>query len=204
MSQKTMKCKASKPTLPHLKGESMPSLVSAVSSDLSSLGLSLTKDVSEEEEMESRDMAEAELELDSSPLEVLSEASVGGLGAVVLNSAATFCCGGQEAESKMKMELLHNDDTQTSNVKSQTTGTIDDDDLFSCFHSLFPNSTSVFFLFSSTANVISRWFWESDVCAAAGSAARRKEKRCRRSSSGVNQNFTAKGCMACPFTREVQ
>ncbi|XP_026195590.1 nuclear receptor coactivator 7 isoform X2 [Anabas testudineus] len=121
MSQKTMKCKASKPTLPHLKGESMPSLVSAVSSDLSSLGLSLTKDVSEEEEMESRDMAEAELELDSSPLEVLSEASVGGLGAVVLNSAATFCCGGQEAESKMKMELLHNDDTQTSNVKSQTT-----------------------------------------------------------------------------------
>lgn len=103
----------------------MPFLVSAISSDLSSLGLSLTKDVSEEEETESRDMAEAELELDSSPLEVLSEVSVGGLGAVVLSSAATFCCGGQEAESKMKMELVHTDETKMSNVKSQTTGAID-------------------------------------------------------------------------------
>lgn len=112
----------------------MPSLASAVSSDLSSLGLSLTKDVSEEEETESRDMAEAELELDSSPLEVLSEVSVGGLGAVVLNSAATFCCGGQEAESKMKIELVHSDETKMSDVKSQAAGTMAEDSRTVCCH----------------------------------------------------------------------
>lgn len=135
MSQKTAKSRVVK--LLNLKGESIPSPVSAVSSDLSNLGLSLTKDISEEEETESRDMAEAELELDNSPLEVLSEACAGGLGVVVLSSAATFCCGGQEAESKVKMELLHTDETETSNVKSQMTGTIDDDTLFHSFYSLY-------------------------------------------------------------------
>ncbi|XP_070776155.1 nuclear receptor coactivator 7 [Enoplosus armatus] len=98
------------------KGESVPALVSAAPSDLSSLALSLTKEASgeEEEEAESRDMAEAEGELDSSPLEVLSEGSVGVLGVAVLSSAATFCCGGPEAASKVKAELLH------TSVKSQT------------------------------------------------------------------------------------
>ncbi|XP_038585946.1 nuclear receptor coactivator 7-like isoform X2 [Micropterus salmoides] len=94
--------------------ESVPALVSVAPSELSSLALSLTKEFSEEEGAESRDMAEAEGELDSSPLEVLSEASVGVLGVAVLSSATTFCCGGQEEASKVKTERLH------SSVKSQT------------------------------------------------------------------------------------
>ncbi|XP_022605959.1 oxidation resistance protein 1-like isoform X2 [Seriola dumerili] len=104
---------------PNHKGESVPALVSAASSELSSLALSLTKEVSGDEEAESRDMAEAEREFDSSPLEVLSEESVSGLGVAVLSSAATFCCGGQEVASKLKTELLHTDDTEKTN-KSQT------------------------------------------------------------------------------------
>ncbi|XP_008283591.1 nuclear receptor coactivator 7 isoform X2 [Stegastes partitus] len=106
--------------LPNHKGESVPALVSAAPSDLSSLALSLTKEAPEDEEPESRDMAEVEKELDGSPLEVLSEASVGGLGVAVLSSAATFCCGGQEAASKVNIDLLHAGDTEKSSVKSQT------------------------------------------------------------------------------------
>lgn len=84
-------------------------------SELSSLGLGLTKEGSgEEEEAESRDMAEAERQLDGSPLGALSEASVGVLGAAVLTSAATFCCGGQEVASKLQA-----DDTERSSVKSE-------------------------------------------------------------------------------------
>lgn len=84
-------------------------------SELSSLGLGLTKEGSGEEgEAESRDMAEAERELDGSPLGALSEASVGVLGAAVLSSAATFCCGGQEVASKLQA-----DDTAKSSVKSE-------------------------------------------------------------------------------------
>ncbi|XP_029316323.1 nuclear receptor coactivator 7 isoform X2 [Cottoperca gobio] len=104
---------------PNPQRESVPALVSVAPSDLSSLALSLTKEVSGEEEAESRDMAEAEVELDSSPLEVLPEA-VGGLGVAVLSSAATFCCGGQEVASKVKKELLLSDETGKSSVKSQT------------------------------------------------------------------------------------
>uniref|UniRef100_A0A3P9BA60 TLDc domain-containing protein n=1 Tax=Maylandia zebra TaxID=106582 RepID=A0A3P9BA60_9CICH len=55
------------------KGESCPPLVSAAPADLSRLALSPTKEVSEDEEAESKDMAEVEQELDSSPLEVLTE-----------------------------------------------------------------------------------------------------------------------------------
>ncbi|XP_074465813.1 nuclear receptor coactivator 7 isoform X2 [Sebastes fasciatus] len=103
------------------KGESVPALLSVAPSDFSRLALSLTREVcGEEEEAESIDMAEAEVEFDSSPLEVLSEASVGGLGVTVLSSAATFCCGGQEVASKVKKELLHADETGKSSVKSQT------------------------------------------------------------------------------------
>ncbi|KAM7375949.1 hypothetical protein PAMP_005707 [Pampus punctatissimus] len=90
----------------HLKGESVPALVSAAPSDLSSLALSLTKEVSGNEEAQSRDV-------DSSPLEVLSEASVGALG-------VAFCCGGQEAASNIKTELLDSHETEKSSVKSQT------------------------------------------------------------------------------------
>ncbi|XP_054469550.1 nuclear receptor coactivator 7 isoform X2 [Anoplopoma fimbria] len=110
--------------IPKPKGESLPAPVSVAASDLSRLALSLTKEVTEEEEeeeeeAESRDMAAAEVELESSPLEVLSEAE-GGLGVGVLSSAATFCCGGQEAVSKVKTELPHTDETGMSSVKSQT------------------------------------------------------------------------------------
>ncbi|XP_069543787.1 nuclear receptor coactivator 7 isoform X2 [Brachyistius frenatus] len=116
---KTTKTRAG--SLPNHKGESVPALVSAAPSDLSSVALSLTKEVSENEEVESRDMAAVERELDGSPLEVLSEESVGGLGVAVLSSAATFCCGGQEAPGKVKTDLLHGDGTETkSSVKSQT------------------------------------------------------------------------------------
>lgn len=102
--------------------------MSVAPSDLSSLALSLTKEVSgeEEEEAESRDMAEAEGELDSSPLEVLSEASAGVLGVAVLSSAATFCCGGQEAARRVKTGI---DGTEKSSVKSQTAGTNVEQDL---------------------------------------------------------------------------
>ncbi|XP_051252276.1 oxidation resistance protein 1 isoform X2 [Dicentrarchus labrax] len=102
---------------PNRKGESAPAVELVAPSELSSQALSLTKEVSgEEEEAESRDMAEAEGELDSSPLEVLSEASVGVLGVAVLSSAATFCCGGQEAASK----LLHSEETQKTSVRSES------------------------------------------------------------------------------------
>lgn len=114
--------------------ESVPVLVSSVSADLSSLALSLTTDVSEEEELESRDMAEAELELDGSSLKVLSEASVGALGVAVLSSAATFCCGGDEAERKARTEPLHT-------AKSQAAGTAHGDLSFHCFYSIYHNLT---------------------------------------------------------------
>lgn len=88
-------------------------------SELPIRDVSLTKEVSgEEEEAESRDMSEAERELDRSPLGALSEASVGVLGVAVLSSAASFCCGGQEATSK-----LHTDETEKPSVKRETAGT---------------------------------------------------------------------------------
>ncbi|XP_047466888.1 nuclear receptor coactivator 7 isoform X2 [Mugil cephalus] len=108
-------------SLPNHKGESAPALVPVSPADLSSLALSLTKAASEDEEAaESRDMAEVERELDGGPLEVLSDASVGGLGAAVLSSAATFCCVGQEAASQVNTELLHTDGAERSSAKSQT------------------------------------------------------------------------------------
>ncbi|KAM8737017.1 oxidation resistance protein 1 isoform 2-T2 [Acanthopagrus schlegelii] len=110
--QKLRSAKRQTDGVPDPKGES------AAPSALS-LDLSLTKEASaEEEEAESRDMAEAEEELNSSPLEVLSEASVGVLGVAVLSSAATFCCGGQEAASNLR----HSDEKDKSTVKSNTAG----------------------------------------------------------------------------------
>ncbi|XP_030574571.1 nuclear receptor coactivator 7 isoform X2 [Archocentrus centrarchus] len=114
------KLKPIKTRLLNQKGESCPPLVSAAASDLSSLALNLTKEVSEDEEAESRDMAEAERELASSPVEVLAEASVGSLGVAVLSSAATFCCGSQEVASKANMDLLHAGKREKTSVKNQT------------------------------------------------------------------------------------
>ncbi|XP_068582421.1 oxidation resistance protein 1 isoform X2 [Cebidichthys violaceus] len=122
-SLKTAKSRAG--GFPNPKGESLPARVSVAASDLSRLALSLTKEVSgvegeeQEEEAESRDMAEAEVELDSSPLEVLSEASGGDLGGAVLSGAATFCCGAQEAVSRVKTEPPHADETGTSSEESR-------------------------------------------------------------------------------------
>ncbi|XP_029937804.1 oxidation resistance protein 1 isoform X2 [Myripristis murdjan] len=100
------------------RGEASPA-----SSDLqSSLALSPNNQVSEDEGTEGRDMAEAERELDSSPLEELAEQSAGGLGVAVLSSAATFCCVGQDAGSKVKTELRHADETQTAVPRKLSSG----------------------------------------------------------------------------------
>ncbi|XP_016893617.1 oxidation resistance protein 1 isoform X3 [Cynoglossus semilaevis] len=105
---------------PDHKGESPPALVSATSLDMSSLALSLTKEVcGHEEEAEGRDRAAAERELDRSPPELLSEGSVSGLGVAVLSSAASFCCGGQETTGRVMQQT----EVQGKlNVKSQSTG----------------------------------------------------------------------------------
>ncbi|KAA8582121.1 hypothetical protein FQN60_008861 [Etheostoma spectabile] len=116
--QKFKTAKSQAGSFPIQKEESVPTALPQL--DLSSLALSLTTEVPGEEEAESRDMAEAEGELDSSPLDMLSEASVDSLGVAVLSSAATFCCGGQEVPGKEKTELLHTDEKGKSSVKSQT------------------------------------------------------------------------------------
>lgn len=74
--------------LPNHKGDSAPAPESAALSELSSL----TEKVAEE--AESRDVVETTKVSIGSPL----EPSVLGVG--VLSSAATFCCGGQEATNK--------------------------------------------------------------------------------------------------------
>ncbi|CAJ1073485.1 nuclear receptor coactivator 7 isoform X2 [Xyrichtys novacula] len=112
-------------SLPNQKGELIPATVSVAPSDLSTLALSLTKEVSveeeeAEEEAESRDMAEAEGELDSSSQRGRLEEPAGVLGVAVLSSAATFCCGGQEVEGRMKAETLGTVKTEKSSVESQT------------------------------------------------------------------------------------
>jgi len=122
MFQKLKTTKIQAGSFPNTKGGSVPALVSLAPSDLSSLALSLTKEVSGEEEAESRDMEEVEGELDSSPPELLCESSDGGLGVSVLSGAATFCCGAPEAASKVRTGLLLNDETGKISVKSQTAG----------------------------------------------------------------------------------
>ncbi|XP_047200803.1 nuclear receptor coactivator 7 isoform X2 [Girardinichthys multiradiatus] len=86
------------------KQEESPPVPSVMPSSI----LSLTKEVSEEDE-ESRDMADVEGGLESSSLEVLPEDPVGGLA--VLSNATTFCCGSPEVEQP---------DMEKSSVKSQT------------------------------------------------------------------------------------
>lgn len=82
---------------------SPPALVSASPAVLPSPTLSLTKQDPEPEQTESRDTVDVEEGV------VLHEDPVGGLA--VLSSAATFCCGGPEAEQQ---------DAEKSSVKSQT------------------------------------------------------------------------------------
>ncbi|XP_060919673.1 nuclear receptor coactivator 7 isoform X2 [Labrus mixtus] len=106
---------------PNQKGGSDPALVSVPLSDLSGLALSLTKEVSVAEgEAESRDMAAAEGELDKIQQGGLQEGSAGVLGAAVLSSAATFCCGGQEAAGQSKTKQLSTDETEKLSVRSHT------------------------------------------------------------------------------------
>ncbi|XP_030642258.1 nuclear receptor coactivator 7 [Chanos chanos] len=90
-------------TSPNRSVKAVSALVSSTTSDLHlALGLNPDTDVSEEEEGgESRDMAEAERQMDVSPLEELVEQSTGPLGVAVLSSADTLCSGGQDTESKM-------------------------------------------------------------------------------------------------------
>ncbi|KAM4625983.1 nuclear receptor coactivator 7 isoform 2-T2 [Polymixia lowei] len=97
------------------KGEVVPALGSGVSSALrSSLALSLSREVPEDEGAESRDMAETEKQLDGE----LAGQTAGALGAAVLSSAATFCCGGQDVGSKVKADT--NETEKNSCVGNQT------------------------------------------------------------------------------------
>ncbi|XP_014856472.1 PREDICTED: nuclear receptor coactivator 7-like isoform X3 [Poecilia mexicana] len=85
--------------------DSPPALVSAAPSLLPSPTLSLTNQVPQQDEADSRDTDDVDGGLDGGSLRVLTEEPVGGLA--VLSSAATFCCGGPE-------------DTEKSSEKSQT------------------------------------------------------------------------------------
>lgn len=61
--------------------------------------------------------------MDNSPQEVPSSQQSGVLGVAVLSSAATFCCGGQDAETTVKMELMHQDMTENiSHMKNVIPG----------------------------------------------------------------------------------
>ncbi|XP_034015571.1 nuclear receptor coactivator 7 [Thalassophryne amazonica] len=93
-----------------LSAETVTTLDSGARAHLcTSPALSQTEEISVDEEAEGRDMAEAERELEAA----------GALGVSVLSSAATFCCGGQEAGSKVKTELLHHSEpTEKLSVKT--------------------------------------------------------------------------------------
>uniref|UniRef100_A0A4W5M9F5 TLDc domain-containing protein n=1 Tax=Hucho hucho TaxID=62062 RepID=A0A4W5M9F5_9TELE len=108
---------------PHHKGETVPTLVSASTSELRS-ALAQSLGVSEEER--SSDMAEWQLEGKGSPLEELVVQSSKTVGVAVLSSAATFCCGGQEAAgtgNKVRMELVDREGTKKQqSVRNQTPG----------------------------------------------------------------------------------
>lgn len=136
-----------------------PALVSAAPSVLPSPSLGLTK----EEETESRDMAAVEAGLDSGSLEVQPEDPLGSL--TVLSSAATFCCGGPEAELP---------DAEKS-AESETT----DGKICPTFTSAaFDRSASLLevCLLSSSSEAIGGKSREFDVCTTAGSVVCSKEE----------------------------
>ncbi|XP_017563324.1 oxidation resistance protein 1 isoform X1 [Pygocentrus nattereri] len=79
---------------PQSKADAVPALVRSATWDLHiSLRTGAEASTGEEEGGESRDMAEVERQLEQLTLE-----SSGTLGAAVLSSAATFCCGGANTE----------------------------------------------------------------------------------------------------------
>ncbi|XP_062379646.1 nuclear receptor coactivator 7 isoform X2 [Sardina pilchardus] len=87
-------------TAPQPKGEAIPALVSSLTTDFR-LALGIGREGEEEGTSETLDMAEAERQLEGSPLEELALQTTGPLGAAVLSgAAATFCCGGKETASK--------------------------------------------------------------------------------------------------------
>lgn len=61
-----------------------------------------------------------------------------------------------------------------------------------------------YLLTHSTSEVVYRQPWRSNVCAAAGSAAGGKEKRCRSPSDRLCQDLTQTGRLACSLTGEVR
>lgn len=129
-------------------------------------------------------MVEAERELDRSSLEVLSE-SVGGLAGL---SSATFCCGGQETES-------NTEDTEKSSVDSQNAGVN-----YVCLINVLPSYVHSLYSECSSFSASEDIFREPrglDVCAAAGSAAFRKE-------DGFKQNDTQEGRLAGSVTGKVR
>lgn len=110
---------------PHHKGETVPALVSAATSELrSDLALSLVQGFSEEER--SSDMAEWQLEGKGSPLEELVVQSSRTVEGAVLSSAATFCCGGQEAAGTgnlVRMEQVDREGMEKEqSVRNRTLG----------------------------------------------------------------------------------
>ncbi|CAB1334934.1 unnamed protein product [Coregonus sp. 'balchen'] len=112
---------------PQHKGETIPALVSAATSELrSALALSLVQGVAEEESSSDMTEAEKQLEGNGSPLEELVVQSSGALGVAVLSSAATFCCGGQEAAGTgnlVRMELVDREGTEKEqSVRNRTPG----------------------------------------------------------------------------------
>ncbi|KAG5265862.1 hypothetical protein AALO_G00247170 [Alosa alosa] len=106
-------------TAPQPKGEAIPTLVSSLTADFR-LALGIGRESKEEGTSESLDMAEAERQLEGSPLEELTLQATEPLGAAVLSgAAATFCCGGKETASK---EVSLRDKPEQQCLKNQRAG----------------------------------------------------------------------------------
>lgn len=108
---------------PQHKGETVPVLVSSATSELrSALALSLVQGFAEEESSSDMTHAEKQLEGKGSPLEELVVQSSGA----VLSSAATFCCGGQEAAGTgnlVRMEQVDREGMEKEqSVRNRTLG----------------------------------------------------------------------------------
>lgn len=175
--------------LPNHKGDSAPAPESAALSELSSL----TEKVAEE--AGSRDVVETTKESTGSPL----EPSVLGVG--VLSSAATFCCGGQEATNKAGGSDAEKSCTAGASVKP---GLLETSLISHIFH--LPQEFSPFSLRlpSRPRDVVRVQSGRCDVCSAAGSAVCRKGKGGGKPSAGRHQGFAQTGCLARPVTREVR
>uniref|UniRef100_A0A8C7DWW1 Uncharacterized protein n=1 Tax=Oncorhynchus kisutch TaxID=8019 RepID=A0A8C7DWW1_ONCKI len=108
---------------PQHKGETVPVLVSAATSELrSALALSLVQGFAEEESSSDMTQAEKQLEGKGSPLEELVVQSSGA----ELSSAATFCCGGQVAagtKNLVRMEQVDREGTEKEqSVRNRMSG----------------------------------------------------------------------------------